>query len=46
MSDGESFARNTGVVVYLGDILLTGATKEDLQALDDVLKRLETAGLA
>ena len=33
-----------GVVVYL-DVLLTGATKEVLQALDDVLKRLETAGL-
>ena len=35
-----------GVVVYLDDILLTGATKQEhLQALDDVLKRLETAGL-
>ena len=38
--------RIPGVVVYLDDILLTGATKEEhLQALDDVLKRLETAGL-
>ena len=35
-----------GVVVYIGDILVTGKTTADyLAALDEVLKRLENAGL-
>ena len=35
-----------GVVVYLDDILVTGATAQDhLKSLEEVLKRLEKAGL-
>ena len=35
-----------GVVSYIDDILITGATDEEhLQTLDRVLERLETAGL-
>ena len=35
-----------GVVVYLGDILVTGSSKEEhLKTLDKVLSRLEKAGL-
>ena len=35
-----------GVVVYIDDILITGATEQDhLQALEEVLSRLEKAGL-
>ena len=43
----ESLLRGIpGVVVYYDDILVTGKTAEEhLQALDQVLSRLENAGL-
>ena len=35
-----------GVVIYLGDILITGPTEKDhLKSLEEVLKRLDKAGL-
>ena len=34
-----------GVVIYLDDILITGATEENLRTLDEVLSRLNKAGL-
>ena len=38
--------RIQGVVVYIDDILITGATQEDhLAALEEVLMRLESGGL-
>ena len=42
--DRESSARYSGVIIYIDDILITGATEADhLHALEQVLDQLETA---